>query len=433
MIDVSNSEQASGWYRILPAPQPARRIAGDRSADWVVLGAGFTGVAAARRLAEHLPEARILLVESTRVGYGTSGRNSGFIIDIPHYTEGGDFEDARRIGRIVRAGKEQLRRLVERHRIDCEWREHGQVKAAVGDRGMRVLDDFCRDMDRMGEPYRRLDRDGTAAIVGSRHYCGAVFSPTVVLMQPVALVRGLAESLPANVEVFEDSPACAVRVGGGRVRIECENGTIDAGGLLLASNALTARLGFVRNRVFPLCLFASMTRPLDAAEQERMGGEPEWGLVPSSGFGTTLRRTPGNRILLRNGYRYSAHSRIEGRHRGKIDAMHRELLALRYPALSDVPFEHSWGGVIAVSANKAAVFGRLAPGVFASVGYNGIGVPRGTAQGALLADLAVGADSDLLRDAQALPTASQSLPDPLRGIGVRSYIAYMAWRNRSER
>ena len=62
----------------------------------MVVGVGVTGLGAARRLAELDPEARVILLEAYRVGYGASGRNSGFIIDTPHLTEGSDAEYNRR-------------------------------------------------------------------------------------------------------------------------------------------------------------------------------------------------------------------------------------------------------------------------------------------------------------------------------------------------
>ena len=78
---LTDMRHASGWYAILPQPAPANRLQGQQGADWVVVGAGVTGLAAARRLAELAPDARIILLDQYRVGYGASGRNAGFIID----------------------------------------------------------------------------------------------------------------------------------------------------------------------------------------------------------------------------------------------------------------------------------------------------------------------------------------------------------------
>ena len=96
--------RASGWYRILPDAPAVRRLSGKQTADWVVVGAGFTGVAAARRLGELAPDKRIVLIEAQRAGMGASGRNSGFIIDVPHNADASDdaLEANRRTYRLNR-------------------------------------------------------------------------------------------------------------------------------------------------------------------------------------------------------------------------------------------------------------------------------------------------------------------------------------------
>ena len=73
IVKLPCDDRSCGWYAALPEPQPARRLVGEQRADHVVIGAGFAGLAAARRLASHLPHARILLVDAQRVGYGASG------------------------------------------------------------------------------------------------------------------------------------------------------------------------------------------------------------------------------------------------------------------------------------------------------------------------------------------------------------------------
>ena len=87
IVNLPHDDRSCGWYAALPEPRPCKRLHGVQKADHVVIGAGFAGLAAARRLAEHLPQSRILLVDAQRVGYGASGRNSGFVIDLPPATE----------------------------------------------------------------------------------------------------------------------------------------------------------------------------------------------------------------------------------------------------------------------------------------------------------------------------------------------------------
>ncbi len=62
-----------------------------RCADWLVIGAGFAGLAAARRLRQHHA---IAIVDATRVGHGPAGRNTGFMIDLPHDLQSEDYGGA---------------------------------------------------------------------------------------------------------------------------------------------------------------------------------------------------------------------------------------------------------------------------------------------------------------------------------------------------
>jgi hypothetical protein len=71
-----------GWWALLPAPPPSRRLTRDVHADWLVLGAGVTGLAIAGRLAELRPDDRIAVVEAQRVGYGSSDSLLGSICKI---------------------------------------------------------------------------------------------------------------------------------------------------------------------------------------------------------------------------------------------------------------------------------------------------------------------------------------------------------------
>ena len=74
----------SGWYAILPEPEPTHVLEEDLTADWLVIGGGFAGLSAARRLLQLREKESIVLLDSIRIGEGSSGRNSGFMIDLPH-------------------------------------------------------------------------------------------------------------------------------------------------------------------------------------------------------------------------------------------------------------------------------------------------------------------------------------------------------------
>ena len=56
-----------------------------------------------------------------------------------------------------------------------------------------------------------------------------------------------------------------------------------------------------------------------------------------------------------------------------------------YPQLSDVPIEHFWNGLVAVTMDRLPRMVDLAPGVHAGFGYSGRGIAMATGMGRLLA------------------------------------------------
>ena len=424
MADTDHaSGHASGWCAVLAEPAPARRLAGEQAADYVVAGAGVTGLAAARRPGELAPEARIVLLDSHRIGYGTSGRNSGFVIDAACYTPTHDADYNRHMLRLLRAGYGQLKSLIQRHDIDCDWSEAGHFCAIVNPRRTPLLEDICRSMDAIGDDYEWLEGAALEALIGTPYYHAAIRLPRTLLLNPAALCRGLGETLPPNVEVYEDSRVLKIHAGE-TVRIECAEGTIAAKSLLLATNAFTPALGYLKRRLLPLLLYASLSKPLSEAQAAAMSGAPEWGVTPKAAMGSTIRRV-GNRMAIRSMARYSTDFRIDRGLEARLQQTHRELLTRRFPMLAELEMDHSWGGVVAMTENYASVFGRLEPGVFASLGYNGVGLARGTASGAALAEYVLGAEVDLIDDIEALAGPGRYPPRPFLDIGV---AAGMAWK-----
>lgn len=433
---LPNDDDSCGWVHNLPPPPPATPLVGARRFDHVVLGAGFTGLAAARRLAQHLPEREIALIDAQRVGAGASGRNSGFIIDLPH-----SFADADLGGALARDQAEMrlndfaiasLRDLVRSHGIDCQWGERGKYHAAVEDKGRRDLDSFRRSLERLGAPYRDLDAGELAAEIGTRYYREAIHTPGCVLIQPAALARGLGASLPANLRLFEDSPVTEIDTGA-EIVLHTPQGRIRTKSLLLTNNGFAGQFGFERNRLIPVMTFGSLSRPLTGAEQAALGGQADWGVIPADHLGTTLRYTQDRRLLVRHTVTYAPKFRWPAQGLARIREHHQQAFRARFPMLPEVTLDHSWGGMLTMSRNAAPCFGRLADNVFAAICHNGVGIAKGTYSGTLLADYVVGAGSELLNHLLALPRPSANLPRPLLDLGVRAKIAWDQYRAGRER
>ena len=117
---LPKDDRTNGWSAILPQRPITPALKGDQRADWVVIGAGYAVLAAARRLAENRPNEKVILLEAHEVGEGASGRNSGFAIDLPHNVGSSlqELEGSHRFIRISRAAIHYLENAVQDGKIE---------------------------------------------------------------------------------------------------------------------------------------------------------------------------------------------------------------------------------------------------------------------------------------------------------------------------
>ncbi|WP_321917401.1 FAD-binding oxidoreductase [Paraburkholderia sp. J11-2] len=424
LIDrLPNDDHTNGWSALLPGRSPRPSLVSERDFDWVVIGAGYAGLAAARRLAALRPGESIAVVESGVVGENASGRNSGFAIDLPHTpsNSAASVEQGRRAIRVGRFALAELERLIQDHRIACDWERRGRYHAAVtGEVASKVLDTYAANLRAWGEAFEPLTRDELESRLGTRYYHSAIYTPGTCLMNPAALVRGLADSLPPEVELFENSPVVEVEFDGPSPFVRTAAGRIRFGKLILAVNAFAPSFGVFQDRQIPVLLFASLTKPLTPEQQARLGADESWGITPAHGVaGSTLRLTADKRLLIRQGFDYSPSLTTNEARRDAARVKHTELLARRFAHLGGtLDIEHFWMGWLAVSHNHAPAFGQVSDNVYAAACCNGAGIVRHTAAGMLIAELANGQRSELTDDFLVQGTASYIPPRPIRDIGV---------------
>ncbi len=420
-----------GWYHTSPSRTPRPTHVGQSHTRWAIVGAGLTGLAAARQLATHFPDDEVILLEAQEVGFGSSGRNAGFAIDVPHDIGAkdyiGDISIARRILKLNTLGQNYLREIVDTHHIDCQMSESGKYQAAVGSAGIAVLEAYRRGLAKIGRETQMIDAVDLPAHIGTDYYHKALYIPGTILLQPAALVKGLADTLPSNVTLYENTPITHIDYGD-KVTLKHEHGSITCDNLLLANNAFASHFGFLKNRLLPTFLYGSLTRPLSETEQARLGGKPVWGVIPAHPFGSTVRRTVDNRILMRNSFSFHPNGRPREHILQRYIATHRTSFARRFPMLPDVDFEYSWSGAICLSENHEGFFGKLAPNVYGALCCNGLGITRGTATGKLLADMIAGERNEDIDFLLSSPGPNKTPPQPFLSIGVNTVLKWGQYR-----
>lgn len=428
----------SGWVALAGAYKVFPRLSGDHMTDWLVIGGGFTGLAAARRLAELHPNDRIMLIERKRLGQGASGRNSGFSVAM-EMPGRGDFADpARRAhylaqGEIHRAAGTEVKRLVNELRIDCDYDPRGYFFAVREADKFKHRAAIARDILEAGGEARVLEADELKARLGISFYRHGIWiGAGNALLQPARFAKGLVDNLPSQVECFEESEAVSIaqRSGGGAL-VTLPQGSIAAARVIIGLNAFMPRLGVKHHQVFPISLTASLTRPLTASEERELGGADSWGaLCPIEG-GATVRLTHDRRILMRNTAEYEPGG-ISENMLAKRRAWHEMGLRHRFPFLARDAIAYTWSGHMCASRKGRFVFEALAPGLFAAGCYNGAGLARGTLLGKLMAEHASGETSSLVELALAQEKPQWVPTGPLFTIAAKIRLAHELRRARSE-
>ncbi|MEX3982172.1 NAD(P)/FAD-dependent oxidoreductase [Paraburkholderia sp. EG287A] len=421
---------------MLPTRKPQPSLFGEHVFDWVIVGAGYAGLAAARTLASQQPSASIAVIEAGEVGENASGRNSGFAIDLPHASGVSEksVEEGRSAIRVGRYALDELNRLISGNQIDCDWERRGRYHAAVTPEvAGSALKTYASNLETWGEPYEWLKRSEIESRLGTHYYGDAIFTPGTYLLNPAALVRGLADSLPSNVKLFERSPVTEVEFSGSSPYVKTARGSVRFGKLILAVNAFSQSFGVYKERQIPVLLFASLSKPLSDEQIANMGSDSSWGITPAHGVaGSTVRLTSDRRLMIRQGFEYSPSLRTTDGRREAARDTHQQLLGRRFPNLGALEIEHFWMGWLAVSQNHAPAFGQISDNVYATSCCNGSGIVRHTAAGMLIADLALGRENPLIDDFLAQGTANYIPPRPLRDVGVGLTISWDTWRGRGE-
>jgi Glycine/D-amino acid oxidases (deaminating) len=438
---LPREQGVAAWNAILGPRGAHPPLEGASVADFVVVGAGFAGLSAARRLRQLQPSARITVLEAGRVAEGAAGRNSGFMIDLPHELTSEDYAgagDDRAMIALNRAAIGFARAAVEDYGINPDYFDPvGKVNGAVSDAAHAHNLSYAAHLESLGEGHELLDAQQMSEMTGSLYYRSGLYTPGTVMLQPAGYIRGLADGLiREEVSLHEQSPVTALTRKGTDWRVETPHGAVSSPRVILATNGHLESFGFAKGRLMQLFLFASMTPELDAEQLAKLGGAPRWGITPSNPMGTTMRRIDsgqgGNRIVTRTcavlrsdlAARADDVTRAARIQRGKFDA--------RFPQLAGLRMEFEWAGHLCLSLNSVSVMRELEPGLFSACVQNGLGTARGTLTGIGAAELACGEHSPITAHFTAEPEPKSLPPKPVRDLGANVVLRWKEWQARDE-
>jgi glycine/D-amino acid oxidase-like deaminating enzyme len=431
----------AAWAEILGAYPAAQVFEGQQNADLVIIGAGFAGLSAARRLQQLDGTLRIVVLDALRIAEGTAGRNSGFMIDLPHDLASDDYAgsgDDKALIALNRQAIDFASSAVAAYEIDPAFVDPaGKVNGAASAAGDAHNRSYRAHLAALGETSELLDSQQMCELTGSGHYRSGLFTPGTVMLQPAGYMRGLATGLRRDcVEIYENSPVLGFLRQGVDWQVQTEKGQITTPRILLANNGHLESFGMAKGRLMQLFLYASMSGELDGDAVARLGGAGRWGITPSDPMGTTMRRIDsaqgGNRIITRTCATLRPDMQAGPGDLRRAAKVHREKFDSRFPQLAGFAMQYTWAGHLCLTLNGVSVVGEVDQGVFSACAQNGLGTARGTLTGIAAAELALGQGSSISRHFTAQAAPKPLPPQPFATWGANAYLRWKEHRAGAE-
>jgi glycine/D-amino acid oxidase-like deaminating enzyme len=369
--------------------------------DVAIIGSGYTGLSAARTLAQH--GTRVAVLEAESIGWGASSRNGGMVLTglkLPMQTVIQRYgrELAKRLFQCSLDSIDTVEQIVREENIDCGFARTGHLLAANKPKHYDALKGEVEFMAKeFNHNVRLVPPSEMQSEIGSQVYHGALVDEVSAGVNPAQFVAGLASAaekagatLHARARV--NTVHAANRGGtpvrdsrlerhGKRIVVETERGTLEAESVLVATSGYTGNVTkSLQKKVIPIGSFIIATEklPNDLARElspmNRM-------IFDTKHYLNYFRLWDGRMIF---GGRAAFFPENENTIARSAEILRREMIAV-YPQLRDVKVEYAWGGTLDFAFDMMTHVGEEA-GMFYALGYAGHGVAMGTYLGKAVAE-----------------------------------------------
>ena len=203
-----NNDSSCGWINDLNPRTNIKTLLSNEECDWLIVGAGYTGLSAARKLSQLHPDQKIILVDAQLAGEGASGRNSGYLVDTTlndGFTSNKDLKNYKIKSDIYNLGIKQIKKFIKEYQVDCDWNESGKFFASSKKKDKKILKNFSNVLSQLGFEHNLLDSKELSKRLGTSFYNIALFTKGGVLLHPGKLVRAMIDILPVNIQLLENS------------------------------------------------------------------------------------------------------------------------------------------------------------------------------------------------------------------------------------
>ena len=429
------NDKTCGWINDLAPRNRIKFLKKDVSCDWLIVGAGYTGLSAARKLSELHPDQKIIIVEAQLAGEGASGRNSGYLVDTTlndGFTSNKEIFNYKKKTEIYDLGIKTIKKFLSEYQVNCDWNESGKYFASSKTEDQKLLFTFSKTLSKIGFEHRLLNQEELKKNLGTHFYKTALYTKGGVLLHPGKLVRSMIDTLSEKIDLFENSQLLEWYKKSGMIYCKFEQNNITTKNIIFCTNGFLKSLGIKKNYNFPITLTASMTRPLSDSEFKTIGEPKEWGVLPIRPMGATVRMTSDRRILIRNTAEVRSSLNMTKKELKKRSLIQENGIKKRFPKLPNDIIQSTWSGIVSRTRNSSQIFEKIDNNIFVAGCYNGSGIGVGTLFGEQIAIKASNENTEEINIIESRNTPTLLPPEPFLNIGVKTRLIYERFRANSD-
>ena len=407
-------QERNYWLTTVEMPRTdAPRTLPD-TADVAVIGAGFTGLSAARTLAKK--GARVVVLESESIGWGASSRNGGMVLTgmklgVNQLLSMYGRERTQKMYAASLASIDCVKQIVHEESIACDFSCCGHLEVACK---QAHFDDYARQVEVIGREFHHelkiVSREELRSEIGSDIYFGGMVDESSVGLNPARYVAGLGlATLRAGACVHEKTRVESVergnRQGDAGWMLRTSHGSLWAQDVFVATSGYTSKTTpALQKRIIPIGSYIITTEVLPDALARELSPRNRM-IYDSKNYIYYYRLTPDNRMLF--GGRAAFFPESGETVRKSAEILRRGMIEV-YPQLRDTKVEFVWGGTLDFAFDIMPHAGQM-DGMYYALGYAGHGVAMATYQGQLMARRISGESPDNPFDGIRFPGAPLGL------------------------
>ncbi len=374
------------WHTTVQMPDDSNLTPIPADVDFAVIGGGYTGLSAARTLAQQ--GAKVVVLEAETIGWGASSRNGGMVltglkVGMGTVVKKYGHELAKTLFQYSLDSVNTVEQIVSEENIDCGFARTGHLLTANKPKHYEALKD---EVDFMAKEFnhkvRLVSHSELKSEIGSNVYHGALVDEVSGGLNPARYVAGLAAAAQkAGAILCARARVRRLERGEGRFVIETKRGSLSAKSVLVATSGYTGNVTKkLQKKIIPIGSFIIATEKLSNELANELS--PHNRMIFDYKHFLNYFRLWDNRMIF--GGRAAFFPENENTIAQSAEILRREMVSV-YPQLKDVSVEYAWGGTLDFAFDQMTHAGEV-DGMFYSLGYAGHGVAMGTHLGKTVAE-----------------------------------------------